>query len=173
MAGLAWWSYAQAKRQVKEIKIDYIEPVPEEKVVQVPIKQKEKMSSHSIVSNALTSEQIRTWLEKQTWKGKTGSPLAERAEQISESKYASTILAICFIEQNHCVSAPGNNYWGLGPGIRYDSLEDGIKAIDTFLAKAERKGKTTVESFRGWYCQSACTNWESTVIRTKEKLEQL
>lgn len=60
-----------------------------------------------------------------------------------------------------------------GKLIRFDSLEQGIDAINNFLNKAENNDRRTVESFRGWYCASSCENWESVVISTKERLESL
>jgi hypothetical protein len=104
------------------------------------------------------------------------SPLSDYATQISQSPYWSTILGICTIEQYGCTKAPFNNYWGLkshGSLIRYGTLEEGIGAIDSFLTKAEANGRTTIESFRGWYCASECVNWESTVINTKTQIESL
>jgi len=59
-----------------------------------------------------------------------------------------------------------------GKIIRYPTMEAGIEAISAFLAKAEAK-HPTIESMRGWYCASACTNWEPTVIRIKNEVESL
>lgn len=63
--------------------------------------------------------------------------------------------------------------------IQFASLADWVDAEDRFLARAEANGRTTIESFRGWYCYSAsepghvCSNWESVVLRTKAAVESL
>lgn len=130
--------------------------------------------SHSIQATTTISEEaLRQYLDT-----KGASNLLPFASQILESPYWSTIIGICTIEEYSCSVNPyeTNNLWGLMSGghlIKFSTLGDGITAIDTFLAKAERNGRTTIESFRGWYCASECTNWESTVINTKEKLEAL
>lgn len=129
--------------------------------------------SHSIrASKTVSEEALRQYLEARK------SPLANYAELIVQSPYASTIIGICTIEEYSCSVNPygTNNLWGLMSGgklIRFVSIEAGIDAINNFLSKAENNGRRTVESFRGWYCASECTNWESTVISTKEKLESL
>lgn len=63
--------------------------------------------------------------------------------------------------------------------IRFQNLSEGLDAIEQFLANAENRGRTTIESFRGWYCYSAsepnhiCKNWEEVVIKTKNEVESL
>lgn len=125
-------------------------------------------TTHSIRSETKISEEILRQ-RLQSW----NSPLSDYSQKISDSPYSSTILAICYIEQYRCSKAPNFNFWGLGPGIRYNSYEEGIDAIIAFLSKAEAKGRTTIESFRGWYCQSACTTWYPTVIKIKTELENI
>lgn len=113
---------------------------------------------------------LRSYLESK------GSPLANYSTQILASPYWSTIIGICTIEQYGCSHAPYNNYWGLmkrGGGLQhFATLEAGIAAIDAFLAKGEDL-HPTIESMRGWYCASACTSWEPTVIKTKLLIESL
>lgn len=107
------------------------------------------------------------------------SPLAENADTLLGSPYWSTIIGICAIEEYGCSVNPfgSNNLWGImcGSGVlcRYPDLPTGIDAIHRFLERAESKGRTTIESFRGWYCASACTTWEPTVIKVKLLVENL
>lgn len=130
-------------------------------------------SSHSIRStNPISEETIRQYLLSKN------SPLAGVASLIASSPYSSTIIAICTIEEYSCSVNPygSNNFWGLmsqGHIIRYPTIQSGIEAISSFLERADNNGKHTVESFRGWYCASECTNWESTVIKTKLLIESL
>lgn len=134
---------------------------------------------HSTRSGTTISEEaIRLYLESKR------SPLAELSSRILESEYWSSIIAICTIEEYSCSVNPygSNNLWGImcsGRICRYDSLAAGIDAIDRFLERAEAKGRTTIESFRSWYCYSdsepghVCRNWESVVLRTKAAVEAL
>lgn len=128
---------------------------------------------HSIrATKTISEEALRQYLASKK------SPLSDYVATLLDSPYYSTILGICTIEEYSCSVNPygTNNLWGLmaqGKLLSYSSLGDGIQAINNFLAKAETNGRTTIESFRGWYCASACTNWESTVIQTKDKLEAL
>lgn len=130
-------------------------------------------SSHSIrANNQITEEALRQYLETKN------SPLADFSGQVLSSPYWSTIIAICTIEEYSCSVNPygSNNLWGLmshGKLIRYNSLSDGIDAIASFLERAETTGRTTIESLNCWYVQPCSSNWESTVISTKEKLEAL
>ncbi len=129
-------------------------------------------------SKPISEDTIRGWLNSQTSKGRVGSPLAEYSAQIAASPYSSTILAICYIEQNHCVSAPGFNYWGIGPGKRYKSQEEGIAAINAFLERSEAN-HPTIESMRHWYCYAGyteshiCPGWEETILKIKAQIESL
>lgn len=123
-----------------------------------------------IASNTISVTALQSWLEKQN------SPLAPYAEQILQSQYWSLIIGICYIEQYHCSKAPGNNYWGMmksGGGLMvFKTLPDGIAYMDAYFVKLSRT-RSTVESLRGYYCASACTNWEPTVKRIKQELEHL
>jgi hypothetical protein len=124
---------------------------------------------------------LRAYLE-----GK-GSPLAPFAELILESKYWSTIIGICHIEQYSCSRLPhGNNWnlWGImkpGGGLQfYATAQEGLDAIHGFLERAETvRGRPTIESFRGWYCYSSsepghvCSNWEPVVLRIRAEVEAL
>jgi hypothetical protein len=106
-----------------------------------------------------------------------GSPLQPFAERIAQSPYSATIIGICAIEQYGCQKAPyysPYNFWGLmskGQLIKFASQEEAIDYIHLFLDKAYNNGRTTIESMRGWYCASACTNWEPTVLKIKFQLE--
>lgn len=135
------------------------------------IEQWIQTSLHSIRSNKQISEEtLRQYLISKA------SPLADYAGRIANSDYAGTIIAICWEESNCRIDYGTNNFFGLMSGgklIRFVSIEAGISAINDFLSKAENNGRRTVESFRSWYCTSKCSNWESTVIHTKEKVENL
>lgn len=130
-------------------------------------------STHPIrASSTISEEALRQYLEAKN------SPLLRFADVLNSSPYWSTIIAICTIEEYSCSVNPygSNNLWGLMSKehlISYPTLVEGIQAISDFLERAERNGRTTVESFRGWYCASACTTWEPTVIKTKLLLEAL
>lgn len=146
-------------------------PSEPKKVVETP--QPKPLEGHSIrANNQVSEEALRQYLESKK------SPLVSVVGQLRESPYWSTIIGICTIEEYSCSVNPHgtNNLWGLmsrGSLISYPTLGEGLAAIEVFLAKAEANGRTTIESFRGWYCASACTNWESTVIKTKLKVEGL
>lgn len=127
-----------------------------------------------------TAEALRQYLQSK------GSPLAPFTDRLLESEYWSTIIGICTIEQYSCSRLPGGdnwNLWGLmraGGGLqRFETAAGGIQAIDSFLSKAESRGRTTIESFRGWYCVNrnypgnVCPNWEPTVLKVKNELEAL
>jgi hypothetical protein len=125
-----------------------------------------------LASKTIPEEALRQYLESKH------SPLAPWAGVLRSSPYWSTIIAICTIEEYSCRVDPydSHNLWGLMSGghlIRFGSLDEGIQAINDFLAKAESNGRTTIESFEGWYCASACTNWQSVVINTKAAVESL
>jgi len=128
-------------------------------------------TGHSTRSEkAVSADSLQQYLQR------NNSPLADYAPQIASSSYSSLIIGICAIEQYNCTRAPNYNYWGLmgKTGLqKFSNMGQGIQAIDSFLTKAENNGRTTVESFRGWYCQSACTNWESTVLKVKAQVEAL
>ncbi len=126
----------------------------------------------------ISAEAIRVYLVSK------GSPLADYAEQISNSPYSSTIIGICAIEESThkngkiCDINPrgSNNFWGImerGGLKTYPAIGQGIEAINNFLGRAETGHRATIESFRGWYCASACTNWESTVLKIKAEVENL
>lgn len=115
----------------------------------------------------ITVEKLRLYLEQK------GSPLAPYSEQILASPYWSTIIGICTIEQYGCTRAPYNNYWGIGPGKKYATPEEGITTISEFLAKADKAGRNTLEKLNGWYVVPASSNWFNVVLTTKTKLENL
>jgi len=129
--------------------------------------------THSILaSHQVSEEALRQYLVSKN------SPLVDYTGSLLTSPFWSTIIGICTIEEYSCSVNPygSNNLWGIMRGghlERFESIEMGIQAINDFLEKAETSGRTTIESFKGWYCQSECTNWESTVIQTKEKVENL
>lgn len=131
------------------------------------------LQAHSIrASKTITEEALRQYLTSKK------SPLAENADTLLRSPYWSTIIGICAIEEYGCSVNPfgSNNLWGIMCGdtiCRYPDLLAGIDAIDRFLERAEARGRTTIESFRGWYCASACTTWEPTVIKVKLLVENL
>jgi hypothetical protein len=131
-------------------------------------------------ANAVSEKALRQYLAA------IGSPLADYAGTLAASPYTGTIIGICAIEQYHCSRLPnGNNWnlWGLmkpGGGLQFFATADeGIAAIDAFLARAESRGRTTIESFRAWYCYSAtgpehiCRNWEPVVLQVKAEVEAL
>lgn len=58
-----------------------------------------------------------------------------------------------------------------GGGLaKYGSYLEGIQAIENWLTKWEPT-HPTIQSLRGFYCASACTNWEPTVLKVKTLLE--
>lgn len=131
-------------------------------------------ANHPIrASKSVSSEALRQYLEAKH------SPLVDSAGIIAQSAFSSTIIGICAIEEYGCTVNPfgSNNLWGImcGSGVlcRYADLPTGIDAINRFLERAEARGRTTIESFRGWYCASACTTWEPTVIKVKLLVENL
>lgn len=177
MLGLLYASIVYAQTHPpKQITIntEYVNPNPQDsgRAIQ-PKMDVTRVGVHPITATTTISEEaLRQYLESKK------SPLAPYHKEILQSKYWSSIIAICTIEEYSCSVNPygTNNLWGLMAGgrlLRFDSLPAGIAAIDSFLAKAESNGRTTIESFRGWYCASACTTWEPTVIKTKLKLESL
>jgi hypothetical protein len=110
------------------------------------------------------------------------SPRSFLTQNLSPNDYSATIIGVCFIEQYHCQRAPGNNYYGImGPtGVqRYATIPDGITAISDLLARYEARGRTTIESLRGFYCvnrnypDNICPGWEDTVLKVKAQLENL
>jgi len=135
----------------------------------IPVK---KTTTHTplLASRKIDTTKLRDWLEQQS------SPLAPYAEQILTSDYWSLIIGICYIEQYHCSKAPGNNYWGMmkpGGGLRqFASLPEALSYMDGYFVKLSGK-RDSIESLRGYYCASACTNWEPTVKRIKAELESL
>ncbi|MCL5667353.1 MAG: hypothetical protein M1383_06310 [Patescibacteria group bacterium] len=111
---------------------------------------------------------VREYLEA------AGSPLAPYADQIAQSDFWAVLIGICTIEQYGCTKAPDWNYWGMmlpGGGLRkFESAEEAIAFMDAYFIRLYESRKT-VESLRGYYCASACTNWEPTVVRVKRLLE--
>ncbi len=103
-----------------------------------------------------------------------GSPLAPYADQIAKSEFWALLVGICTIEQYGCTKAPNWNYWGMmkpGGGLRtFQTAEEAIDYMDGYFIRLYEKRKT-VESLRGYYCASECTNWEPTVLRVKTLLE--
>lgn len=68
----------------------------------------------------------------------------------------------------------------VGGGLQFfATAEEGIAAIDAYLARRESQGRTTIESFRGFYCVNrnypgnVCPNWESVVLKVKAEVESL
>lgn len=144
----------------------YSEPI--KKVV--PVKKITVASTPLVASRKIDSNTLAAWLEKQN------SPLAQYSDQLLSSDYWSLIIGICYIEQYHCSKAPSNNYWGMmksGGGLmKFTNLSEAITYMDNYFVKLSTR-KSTVESLRGYYCASACTNWEPTVKRIKAELESL
>lgn len=103
-----------------------------------------------------------------------GSPLAPYADQIAKSDFWALLIGICTIEQYGCTKAPNWNYWGMmkpGGGLRaFETAEEAIGYMDGYFIRLYETRKT-VESLRGYYCASECTNWEPTVIKVKALLE--
>jgi hypothetical protein len=175
MGCLCVWSVVHAQ----SIKVS--EYVYKETVYQNPSKllpttkiQTRETSVHPIrASTTISEEACRQYLESKN------SPLsAYCGGGLLTSSYWSTIIAICTIEEYSCSVNPygTNNLWGLMSGghlIYFDSLSAGLDAINNFLNRADHNNRTTIESFRGWYCASECSTWESTVIQTKETVENL
>ena len=123
-------------------------------------------------SHTISEEALRQYLEAKH------SPLESEIQQLLNSPYWSTIIGICTIEEYSCSVNPSNsnNLWGLmsnGKIIRFPTLEAGIQAINDFLAKAEIKGRTTIEKLNCWYVQPCSQTWLKTVLRTKDLLESL
>lgn len=151
--------------------------IPEAEKIQPVVETIPARSNPSIKSgrhntrseNPISADTLKQWLTDRN------SPLAEHADTLARSPYYSTIIGICWIEQHQCKSAPAFNYWGLmgKAGLqKFPNMESGIAAIDAFLAKGEAK-HPTIESMKGWYCASACTNWQPTVIKIKVEVENL
>ncbi len=139
-------------------------PVAAQKPQKKAIGGSHGIKANNTISEATLAEYLR----------KNNSPLADYAGEILKSPYWSTIIGICTIEELKCSINPhsSNNFWGLGPGIRYPSIPAGLEAINAFLAKAETK-HPTIESLNGWYNQPGSANWLNTVVSTKLKLESL
>jgi hypothetical protein len=121
---------------------------------------------------------LQAYLESVKSKYRTGSPLAEYAEEIAKSEFWALIVAICHPEQYNCTQAPYNNYWGMmmpGGGLRkFNSIPEAIQFMDAYFVRLYNRDvnpKQTIESLRGYYCASSCTHWEPTVIRIKSLLE--
>lgn len=116
---------------------------------------------------------LQAYLETLSSKYRTGSPLALYATQIAESDYWALLIGICYIEQYHCTKAPDNaawNFWGMGPGRKFASAEAAITYMDQYFDNLYPR-RSTVQSLRGYYCASACTTWEPTVLQIKKLLE--
>lgn len=176
VAGLAlgfWTSRAQevqAPQLNNETKQQYIPDIlqtPEPVAPPQPARPTEPSGRHS-TRGTITYQAAFKMLE--------GSPLQPYADQIASSSYGSTIIGICWIEQYHCQHAPSNNYWGIGgaSGLkRYDSIPEGIEAIDALLAQYTATGHDTIEKLNGYYVYPASATWYNTVINIKTNVESL
>lgn len=177
MGCLCVWSIVHAQSIKQDIKTDVkttpaVEPPKNAQINRTEPKSGLRQTHPIRASTTITEASLSRFLAEKK------SPLEPFSSQLLQSSYWSTIIAICTIEEYSCSHNPSgsNNLWGLmydGHIIRYNSFTESIAAIDSFLQKADRNGRTTIESFRGWYCASECSTWESTVISTKEKLESL
>lgn len=110
------------------------------------------------------------------------SPLELHAAQILESPYWSLIVAITAAEQsfNRQPQSSPYNLWGMmkfggsAAGLRwFSSFPEALDYMDGYFRALEDRGRTTVQSLRGYYCASACTTWEPTVLRVMKELEAL
>lgn len=103
-----------------------------------------------------------------------GSPLAPYAAELAQSEYWALLIGICYIEQYQCTRGPNFNLWGMmkvGGGLRvFSSYPEAIAYMDSYFVRLYPR-RSTVQSLRGYYCASACTNWEPTVLRIKALLE--
>lgn len=114
---------------------------------------------------------LQAYLETLSSKYRVGSPLAPYAAQIAKSDFWALLIGICYIEQYQCTQTTATwNYWGMGPGLRFKSAEEGIDYMDNYFINLYPR-KSTIQSLKGYYCASACTTWEPTVIRIKQMLE--
>lgn len=140
-----------------------------------PAPPQPKTAPHSVKANGkIDPAKLEAWLKIQKFNKNVGSPLAPYAAEILQSDYWSTIIGICYIEQNHCTSAPAWNYWGIASGAtHYQSAEQSIAAIDTLLTHYESTGHTTIEKLNGYYVQPANPNWLNIVIKIKAQVEGL
>lgn len=145
------------------------------------VNKKEVGPTHSIrASKTISPENLGQYLTQRH------SPLSVFADQITQSPYWSTIIAITAAEQsfskNPICRATGelsNNLYGMmkaggeRAGIRcFNSLIEGWEYMDSWFAKLE-PGRPSIESLRGYYCASVCSNWESTVLKIKAEIEEL
>jgi hypothetical protein len=104
-------------------------------------------------------------------------------DRLMASEYWSTIVAICTIEQYSCSRVPQGTNWNLCSimgchGLcTYTTAEEGITAIDSFLAKAERNGRTTSNAMLdniatpNYSENHICPKWEPTVLKVRRELE--
>lgn len=143
---------------------------------QADISRKETGSRPIRTSVQVSEEALRQYLMAKN------SPLSDYTVYILQSSYWSTIVAITAAEQSFYKQPTTSPYnlWGMmkpggeRAGLRkFDSFEQAISYMDNYFAILETKGRTTIESLRGYYCASACTNWESTVIKVKNEVENL
>lgn len=131
-------------------------------------------------------ERVRSFLARHN------SPLAPYTEEILKSKYWSTIIAITKAEQSFSKNPKcwngtsyqvSNNLYGMmksggeRAGIRcFASILEGFQYMDGYFERLTTRKydpRTTIESLRGYYCASACTNWEPAVLQVKKELENL
>lgn len=144
--------------------------IKETEIIKIPVSGTDLKSPSPI-----DAEKLKVFLQH--------SPLAAHTEQIVKSDFASLIIGICWIEQHKCASAPYNNYWGMmkaggeSAGLRhFASLPEAISYMDAYFTKLYTRAvnpKQTVQSLRGYYCASACTTWEPTVLKIKNQIESL
>ena len=181
-----------ATRQLKEVKTEsliYAKPISRIREVGEPFSQNGGGKSRPIIgktlhpiraSKTISEEALRQYLEKKH------SPLDLYVSQILSSPYYSTIIAITSAEQSFnrnptckATGKPSNNLYGMmkaggeRAGIRcFDTLMEGWDYMNAWFEKVE-KTRPTIESLRNYYCASACTHWESTVLKIKKEIESL
>jgi len=136
-------------------------------------KQKARTTGINLKSNTKADpEKLKAYLVS------IGSPLANYSDQIAQSEFWSLLIGICHIEQYGCTKAPNTspyNFWGMmqsGHIRKFASQEEAIAYMDNYFIQLYPK-RPTIESLRGYYCASACTNWEPTVKKIKALVESL
>lgn len=164
---------AYAPQQNNETKT--LETFPETMGTPTEVKVKVKTAKTTTLVKAntqITPEKLSAWLGD--------SPLAPYSELILKSPHWSTIIGICAIEQYKCQRAPNWNYWGMmvvKNGVmslqKFDTAEQAIAEITRRMELYEQRWGSPIENWRGKYCASACSNWESTVIKIKKEVESL
>lgn len=151
----------------------YSKPVEEPKTIEQPKSVKPK----AVTGTNLKSDKKPDTAKLEAWLEAKGSPLAPYASNLAESDFWALLIGICTIEQYGCTRGPNFNLWGMmkaggeRAGLRaFSSYPDAIAYMDGYFIRLYPR-KQTVESLRGYYCASACTNWEPTVLKIKKELE--